>query len=248
MVQTHRQWVTNLGAWIIESSYVVITVTTGLQSSSKSTSSSTSSSSHSPFSPRLKTMEEVWKDINLSSLQDHSTTHSRDHHQAGNFGGTILQDFLARPFANEHSPPAAAAAAAYPVPATTMLNLNSVPELHFFDNCLRQNSILHPPTSIHPVVPFEALAPVNASGKKRAVPETENNSAGDRRNQRMIKNRESAARSRVAYTNELEMEVAHLVEENARLKKQQQQLRLAAADQVPKRTLCIGRQPPHFEG
>ncbi|MCD7472341.1 hypothetical protein HAX54_013492 [Datura stramonium] len=200
-------------------------------------------------------MEEVWKDINLSSLQDHSTNYSRDHHQAGNFGGTILQDFLARPFANEHSPPAAAAAAAYPVPATTMLNLNSVPELHFFDNCLRQNSILHPPTSIHPVVPFEALAPVNASGKKRAVPETENNSAGDRRNQRMIKNRLLLFAASVlnldyadflrllylstddlqAYTNELEMEVAHLVEENARLKKQQQQLRLAAADQVPKK-------------
>ncbi|KAG6647188.1 hypothetical protein CIPAW_07G061800 [Carya illinoinensis] len=43
----------------------------------------------------------------------------------------------------------------------------------------------------------------------------------------MIKNRESAARSRArkqAYTNELELEVAHLMEENARLKKQQEQI------------------------
>ncbi|TMW84191.1 hypothetical protein EJD97_025647 [Solanum chilense] len=192
-------------------------------------SSSSSSSSHSPFSPRLKTMEEVWKDINLSSLQDHTTNYSsRDHHhlhdhnhQAANFGGMILQDFLARPFANESSP--AAAAAASPVSVTTMLNLNSVPELHFFDNPLRKNSILHQP---------------NASGRKRVVPETEDNSTGDRRNQRMIKNRESAARSRArkqAYMNELESEVAHLVEENARLKKQQQQLRVDAANQVPKK-------------
>ncbi|GFP94206.1 protein fd [Phtheirospermum japonicum] len=58
------------------------------------------------------------------------------------------------------------------------------------------------------------------------IPSPERNSGGDRRHKRMIKNRESAARSRArkqAYTNELELEVAHLLEENAKLKKQQQQ-------------------------
>ncbi|XP_070023526.1 protein FD [Nicotiana sylvestris] len=207
-------------------------------SSSKSSSSTSSSSSRSPFSPlnhhlnpRLKTMEEVWKDINLSSLQEHTTTYSRDHdhhHQTANFNGMILQDFLARPFATDPPPPQAAS----PVPATTMLNLNSVPELHFFG----QNSMLHPPTPISQV-PFEGLASSAANGRKR-IPEIENNSVGDRRNKRMIKNRESAARSRArkqAYMNELELEVAHLLEENARLKKQQQQLRLESAAQVPKK-------------
>ncbi|XP_059295156.1 protein FD-like [Lycium ferocissimum] len=224
----------------------------GLSNSYKSSSSSsslisTSSSSPSPFSPRLRTMEEVWKDINLSSLHDHCTNYSRDHdhhnhRQAANFGGMILQDFLARPFAHSPSP----AATASPIPAnpatTTMLNLNFVPDLHFFDNNnldpLRQNTILHQPTSMIAQVPFEALASVNASGRKRVVTETENNSTGGSRNKRMIKNRESAARSRArkqAYMNELEVEVAHLVEENARLKKQQQQLHLAAAAQVPKK-------------
>jgi Tfp pilus assembly protein PilN len=50
----------------------------------------------------------------------------------------------------------------------------------------------------------------------------------------MIKNRESAARSRArkqAYTNELELEIAHLQTENARLKIQQEQLKIAEATQ-----------------
>ncbi|KAJ8545720.1 hypothetical protein K7X08_018303 [Anisodus acutangulus] len=191
-------------------------------------------------------MEEVWKDINLSSLQDHhSTNYSRD--QATNFGGMILQDFLASPFANSSPSPAAAASPSIPANPTTLLNLNSVPDLHIFDN---RNSILYPPVTSISQLPFEALASVNASERKRVVTEAENNSAGDRRNKRMIKNRESAARSRArkqesllysdffynlqACMNELELEVAHLLEENARLKKQLQQLRLAAADQVPK--------------
>lgn len=53
----------------------------------------------------------------------------------------------------------------------------------------------------------------------------------------MMKNRESAARSRArkqAYTNELELEIAHLQEENARLKRQQEKL-LSAPTQLPKK-------------
>ncbi|KAJ8567648.1 hypothetical protein K7X08_019856 [Anisodus acutangulus] len=177
-------------------------------------------------------MEEVWKDINLSSLEDHHTTnYSRDHdhhHQATNFGGMILQNFLARPFANSPSPAAAAASPSIPANPTTLLNLNSVPALHFLDN---SNSILHPPTSTISQVPLKAFASANASGGKRVVPEAENNSTGDRRNKRMIKNLPPQA-----YMNELELKVAHLVEENARLKKQhQQQLQLAAVAQVPKK-------------
>ncbi|XP_039837781.1 ABSCISIC ACID-INSENSITIVE 5-like protein 2 isoform X3 [Panicum virgatum] len=49
----------------------------------------------------------------------------------------------------------------------------------------------------------------------------------ERRQKRMIKNRESAARSRArkqAYTNELENKVSHLEEENERLKKQKREV------------------------
>ncbi|OIT19687.1 PREDICTED: bZIP transcription factor 27-like [Nicotiana attenuata] len=215
-------------------------------------SSTSSSSSRTPTSNNhrlnTKTTEEVWKDINLSSLNDHTTTTSpRDHidpqqntSNSTNFGGMILQDFLARPFAN--NPKTAAKGYVFPIlppPAVTVLTLNSGPGLHFFGN-LRQNSSSQQQKAISSRS-FEDLAsPVgeNANGRKRCS-ESDNNSS-DQKNKRMIKNRESAARSRArkqesAYTNELELKVAHLMEENARLKNQQQQLCLAAAAQLPKK-------------
>nr|XP_023893705.1 protein FD [Quercus suber] len=245
-------------------------VSSSSSSSSSSTSKSlslytSSSSSPSPFSssslyrstPRsTKTMEEVWKDIDLASLQDQDTIHQP--HPSSTFRGVILQDFLARPFSKD--PPAsmvssstntketalyaAAEGSLFPPPAT-VLSLNSGCEFHFLDNSdpvLRPSSHLqsHPSSNVSSFSsPFEALASSSGlpSSAKKRVPESENCS-GDRRHKRMIKNRESAARSRArkqAYTNELELEVAHLMEENARLKKQQEQLRLAAAAQLPKK-------------
>ncbi|XP_073006501.1 bZIP transcription factor 23-like [Typha latifolia] len=56
------------------------------------------------------------------------------------------------------------------------------------------------------------------------------------RNKRMIKNRESAARSRArkqAYTNELELEATQLLEENSKLKKEYEELRMEMAAQLP---------------
>eukprot|EP00252_Welwitschia_mirabilis_P002551 TRINITY_DN1250_c0_g2_i1.p1 TRINITY_DN1250_c0_g2~~TRINITY_DN1250_c0_g2_i1.p1 ORF type:complete len:367 (-),score=73.82 TRINITY_DN1250_c0_g2_i1:130-1230(-) len=61
-------------------------------------------------------------------------------------------------------------------------------------------------------------------GRKRGAPESIIEKTVERRQKRMIKNRESAARSRArkqAYTNELENEVMQLREENEMLKKQQ---------------------------
>ncbi|XP_074321664.1 bZIP transcription factor 27-like [Silene latifolia] len=60
----------------------------------------------------------------------------------------------------------------------------------------------------------------------------------DRRHKRMMKNRESAARSRSrrqAYTSELEREIAELLEENAKLRKQQLELVLSAPARIPKK-------------
>ncbi|WJZ86242.1 hypothetical protein VitviT2T_005720 [Vitis vinifera] len=188
-------------------------------------------------------MEEVWKDINLASLHDHPSREDlsvlpRPQNPHASFRGVILQDFLARPFNKE--PPTSVASldqstvteariyGSLPPPPATVLSLNSGPEFHFLE-------------SSHPARPHSHLALASSTGLtsfgKKRFSESDNNSC-DRRHKRMIKNRESAARSRArkqAYTNELELEVAHLMEENARLKRQQEQLTSATAAQLPKK-------------
>ncbi|XP_010266024.1 PREDICTED: bZIP transcription factor 27-like [Nelumbo nucifera] len=247
-----------------------------VSSSSSSSKSSSSSSSLSPFSPSThlptptrRTMEEVWKDINLTSLNDHpaaatgtreSTLPKGTETDTTNLRGMIFQDFLARPF-NTTDPPTSVvsvnpttssdvtAFASPPPRPPTVLSLNSGPEFHYLDNTdsLRPHSQLYGSGNAA-ATPFflpSLNAPFDSFGSsstfsplcRKRVPDTEENS-GDRRHKRMLKNRESAARSRArkqAYTNELELEVAHLKEENAKLRIQQQQICLAAAAQLPKK-------------
>ncbi|XP_057993375.1 protein FD [Hevea brasiliensis] len=202
-----------------DTAHNTITNTLNRVSSSSSKSSSTSSSP-SPFSPsdlhhqthKAKTMEEVWKDINLASLHDHpsgdqdfSVTPRLHNPYHNNF---ILQDFFARPFSKD--PPtrlvsahgdSALCGSSMPPPAT-VLSLNSGPGFDFLDNSdpLRPTSHLpsHPVSNISSFnSTFEALDSslgMPCFGKKR-VQESDNSSC-DRRHKRMIKNRESAARSR----------------------------------------------------
>ncbi|KAL2497583.1 Protein FD [Abeliophyllum distichum] len=115
-------------------------------------------------------------------------------------------DFLARPFTDKDSVPTASVSPAQaPPPPTTMLTLNSRPEcFHFFGN---SDPPLQPQTISHSCCVNVAC---EGHGKKR-FNDSDSNSA---------------------YTNELEAEVANLLEENASLKKQQQQLYLAAVPQV----------------
>ncbi|XP_026396522.1 bZIP transcription factor 27-like [Papaver somniferum] len=160
-------------------------------------------------------------------------------------------------------PPPVPVPAAQPQPLPPTINLNSVCDQQF--PYLDDNSDEHPlrpnPRLNHNNLSFidspSFVSALNTShpfdqafgnstlpnNKRRASDETDDNNincTGDRRHKRMIKNRESAARSRArkqAYTNELELEVANLMEENAMLRKQQQQLYLAAAaHQLPKKT------------
>lgn len=170
-------------------------------------------------------MEEVWKDISLSCSRDHMDPQNITTTSSTCFGGLILQDLLARPFANDPSPPPTACGSPVPSLPATMLTLNSAHEIHFF-------------SSLNPLRQTEQKDRSSPTAGRKRHPESDNNS-GDQRNKRMIKNRESAARSRArkqAYTNELEMEVANLMKENARLKRQQEQLCLATAGaQLPKK-------------
>ncbi|GKU91444.1 hypothetical protein SLEP1_g5318 [Rubroshorea leprosula] len=69
------------------------------------------------------------------------------------------------------------------------------------------------------------LPDAQTSGRKRGAPEDLIEKNVERRQKRMIKNRESAARSRArkqAYTNELENKVSRLEEENERLRKRKE--------------------------
>ncbi|POO00811.1 Basic-leucine zipper transcription factor [Trema orientale] len=241
-------------------------------SSSKKSSSSSSRSGSTTRNTTTRTMEEVWKDINLSSLSESTTTTVatpqpiRTRHtptSAANFRSMIFQDFLGRPFCNDTPPPTTMVTTPVPRPApatlygpsatvsplphpATALSLNSGPEFHFLDTSpadpLRPNS--HHSQSTNPVsnissfaTPFESLGPTScllpSFGKKRFPSTGDSSGSGDRRHKRMIKNREVI----IAYTNELELEVTHLMEENARLRKEQEQFHQAAAttNQLPKK-------------
>ncbi|EOA18119.1 hypothetical protein CARUB_v10006580mg [Capsella rubella] len=231
-------------------------------SSSSSSSSPLPSQDSQPQKRSLVTMEEVWKDINLASIH-HINRHSQHpqhsheprfrspNHQNQN-PNSIFQDFLNGPLNQEPAPTSltmgsasngdsttvtALCSSPFPPPAT-LLSLNSGAGFEFLDNqdpLVTPNSNLHSHHHLSTVpsfnTPFEDLVTSTCFGRKRG--QESNEGTGNRRHKRMIKNRESAARSRArkqewkkrnAYTNELELEVAHLQAENARLKRQQDQV------------------------
>uniref|UniRef100_A0A2C9VYP6 BZIP domain-containing protein n=1 Tax=Manihot esculenta TaxID=3983 RepID=A0A2C9VYP6_MANES len=245
-------------------------------SKSSSTSSSPSSQLLNPSSAR-QAMEDVWKDINLTCLQDCPSGANHANHPAFP-AGMILQDFLARPF-NKEPPtePSSGRANDFldslgPRPAT-MLSLNSGSDFEILESGTASRRP-NPQMNTHARVDTPSfgswlISPLDALGSssvcpsicKKRLQENHNNSV-DRRHKRMMKNRESAARSRArkqeslsslslslsfkkmislventiihAYTQELELEVANLAEENARLRRQQEKF-LAAPAQLPKK-------------
>ncbi|KAG7540209.1 hypothetical protein ISN45_Aa07g004500 [Arabidopsis thaliana x Arabidopsis arenosa] len=193
-------------------------------SSSSSTSSSSPLPSQDSQSQKrsLITMEEVWKDINLASIH-HLNRHSphpqqnheprfRSHNHNPN---SIFQDFL-NGSSNQEPPPTSLTAGSAPngdsttvtalcsspfPPPATVLSLNSGAGFEFLDNqdpLVTSNSNLHNHNHLSNVhsfnTPFEALVPSTCFGKKRG--QESNEGSGNRRHKRMIKNRESAARSR----------------------------------------------------
>ncbi|GMI91348.1 hypothetical protein like AT4G35900 [Hibiscus trionum] len=197
-------------------------------------------------------MEEVWKDITLPSLNDlpaGSLIYPRVHNP--NFPGMILLDVLATPINCKETPTpgtsdvpngtslAGATALFYFKPPTpgTILSLNPCSDLQYVDSGdpVRPNPAVKTPTGVAAAPSFSPSTVFTSFRQKRA-PES-NEKPEDRRNKRMMKNRESAARSRArkqAYTTELELKVAHLQEENAKLRRQQEKL-LSAPDQPPKK-------------
>ncbi|XVE94520.1 hypothetical protein REPUB_Repub02eG0015800 [Reevesia pubescens] len=208
-------------------------------------------------------MEEVWKDISLASLNDRSTgrvissTTNNNH----TFPSMILQDFLARPINKE--PPrrrsgvfnetslveeTSLSGSLAPTPGT-ILSLNSGPDFQYIecgDPVIRPNpAAVNGRTCVGtPSFGSSHKSTFHDFGYSTVFPsfygkraQEKNENSGDRRHKRMMKNRESAARSRArkqAYTNELEFEVARLLEENAKLRRQQEKM-LAAPDHLPRK-------------
>ncbi|KAK8585200.1 hypothetical protein V6N13_139135 [Hibiscus sabdariffa] len=197
-------------------------------------------------------MEEVWKDISLPSLNDQpADSIISPRARNPNFPGMILLDFLARPINSKEIPTPSDVsngaslvqgtdlfASRLPTPGT-LLSLNSGSDLLYVDGDgapLRSNPTPNAPPGVAAAAPFGSSAVFPPFGKKR-TPES-NETSEDRRHKRMMKNRELAARSRArkqAYTTELELKVAHLQEENAKLRRQQEKL-LSSTDQLPKKT------------
>lgn len=93
---------------------------------------------------------------------------------------------------------------------------------------------------------FEYMSEFSSFCKKRG---SEYDGDLDPRHKRMIKNRESAVRSRArrqAYTNELEIEVKHLMEENAGIRLQLEKFRASAATEVPKKLKLLRTSSASF--
>ncbi|XP_065019022.1 protein FD-like [Musa acuminata AAA Group] len=191
-----------------------------------SAGTSSSSPSRPPQTPR-RAMEEVWKDISLSSLnQDVPSApppSSLHYHHASAptaaassyVSGITLQDLLSGAFTEADLIPPA---------------------------CPRRPAALSLGSSrLGPDSNFSNSGGSSSSGRAGIVMIKHDGcgNVADRRKKRMIKNRESAARSRArkqAYTNELEKEVKHLVEENKKLKlklKQEELRKQTMAAQLP---------------
>ncbi|XP_042392556.1 protein FD-like [Zingiber officinale] len=208
-------------------------------SSSSSSSRCSPSSSVLPQTPKRRTMEELWKDISLNAspppLDRHPVYHGRQADCFLRLPSMVLQDFLAGPLNRPLYPPQAAAKEPSLPPLETALSLNSAKEfLGEADqqaNTQSNSSSNNTNGNVSISCDFSAVPPRPAAlfslcSRKRSTTETHPGGA-DRHQKRMIKNRESAARSRArkqAYTIELEMEVSHLQEENAKLKKQNEEL------------------------
>ncbi|KAM7272060.1 hypothetical protein ACFE04_031274 [Oxalis oulophora] len=178
-----------------------------------------------------KTVEEVWREIqekkNGSLELEGSGTDST-------FGNMTLEDFLKKAEVfTKNSPPAAdvvpwgpyqLAPVQHPHQQQLMATFfqgNSVPQPFAVAN----NSNLGGPYPETQMTVHGSLSNTKALGRKRVAHDDIAEKTVERKQSRMIKNRESAARSRArrqAYTNELENKVLRLEEENERLRRQKE--------------------------
>ncbi|KAJ6842011.1 ABSCISIC ACID-INSENSITIVE 5-like protein 2 [Iris pallida] len=191
-----------------------------------------------------KTVEEVWRDIQQGTNKDGEGRRSGQERQP-TLGEMTLEDFLAKAGvvpegSGKDGDSVTGAPQEYPqgthwlyqqMPALDQQSLmagylpgRAVPQIMGKGSGqMLEATYLEGQMSLSPPM-LGAMSDSQTPGKKRGH-SGDTDKMVERRQKRMIKNRESAARSRArkqAYTNELENKVSRLEEENERLKKQKE--------------------------
>ncbi|KAK6928955.1 Basic-leucine zipper domain [Dillenia turbinata] len=190
-----------------------------------------------------KTVDEVWRDIQQG--QNKSSKEKSSHERQPTLGEMTLEDFLvkagvvAEPSADKKGIGPLVGVDANVTPFSQQGPWMQYPQNQFqhpqqtmMGACMTGQPIPQPipiGAGPYPENPVALSSPLMGSlsdtqtpGRKRSAPEDIIEKTVERRQKRMIKNRESAARSRArkqAYTNELENKVSRLEEENERLRK-----------------------------
>ncbi|KAH7668952.1 Basic-leucine zipper domain-containing protein [Dioscorea alata] len=174
-------------------------------------------------------MEELWKDINLPSTPSLPLNQHRPNPQHSSIlpssnpsssTGIILQDFLAGTFRTPPPPPP-------PPPLSSSSSSSSSSSITAVAHSLALKT-LQPPVSLSLNSSNFGIGSRACSQKRGPPAGGQESSSADRRQRRMIKNRESAASLRKqAYTKQLEKEIASLADENSRLKKENEKMGLA---------------------
>ncbi|KAK9912345.1 hypothetical protein M0R45_036212 [Rubus argutus] len=170
-----------------------------------------------------KTVDEVWRDIQQGKDSEEKKSRERQ----PTLGEMTLEDFLVKAGVVAEASDKKMLVVLLlvlmqmwhrsfhkPIPPPMHVGGGAVMDVPYPDNQLALPSPL-----------MGTLSDTQTPGRKRGNPEDIVEKTVERRQKRMIKNRESAARSRArkqAYTNELENKVSRLEEENERLRKQQE--------------------------
>ncbi|XP_020253620.1 ABSCISIC ACID-INSENSITIVE 5-like protein 2 [Asparagus officinalis] len=195
-----------------------------------------------PRGLRDKTVDEVWKDIQNGHENKDANDRRSDQERQLTFGEMTLEDFLAKAgvvpegsLKNANNVMENAAVGPMAGQGSHWLTQHHQQNVMraYFPGCGVVQPIgvgsgtmmdaMYPEVVSSPTV--GAMSEPQTPGRKRGASSDVPDKLVERRQKRMIKNRESAARSRArkqAYTNELENKVSRLEEENERLKKQKE--------------------------
>ncbi|XP_074379036.1 ABSCISIC ACID-INSENSITIVE 5-like protein 2 [Apium graveolens] len=241
--------------WSVETNQGLGRVDHGVQNRKLASVSSLSRKSSLTLSRDLskKTVDEVWKDIQQGQKRPGSTMNARERNST--LGEMTLEDFLVKagvvserekalapavgvnPIAlSQQSVSLPAAWMNYQIPSTHQPTQQQLMPIVFMPGnpVQPQLSMCSDPIldsysktqmTISPSPLLGTLLDAQTPGRKRIASEGVVEKTVERRQKRMIKNRESAARSRArkqAYTHELENKVQRLEEENEMLKTQKE--------------------------